>query len=179
VTLLLSAGASLSVVHEEVIKPSIKLRQLNIKLFKWRIILLLKQKDILSSNINNNTTLYYKRIWKEFSCHDYINKSFFVANLDTINIFWLKLIKQLKMKLQQIVWQQFTAWTDWFVTSHGENIRPVASCCNYVIKLKLQIFILVEFATIFLYSLIKMTFNLKGSVHQQFSFTVKLIKSKL
>ena len=34
VTLLLSAGASLSVVDEEVIKPSVKLRQLDIKLLQ-------------------------------------------------------------------------------------------------------------------------------------------------
>ena len=34
VTLLLSAGASLSVVDEEVIKPSVKLRQLDIKLLR-------------------------------------------------------------------------------------------------------------------------------------------------
>jgi hypothetical protein len=31
---------------------------------------------------------------------------------------------------------------------HGENIRRVASCCNYLIKLKQQILILVEFVTI-------------------------------
>jgi ankyrin repeat protein len=52
VTLLLSAGASVSVVDEKVIKPSVKLRQLDIKLLQC----------ILSSNINNNTTLYYERI---------------------------------------------------------------------------------------------------------------------
>jgi hypothetical protein len=34
VYLLLKAGASLSVVDNEVIKPSVKLRQSNIKLFK-------------------------------------------------------------------------------------------------------------------------------------------------
>jgi hypothetical protein len=34
VTLLLSAGASLSVVDEMVIKPSVKLRQLDIKLLQ-------------------------------------------------------------------------------------------------------------------------------------------------
>ena len=44
VDLLLKAGASLSVVNNQVIKPSVKLRQSNIKLFKWRVILLLKQK---------------------------------------------------------------------------------------------------------------------------------------
>jgi hypothetical protein len=34
VDLLLKAGASLSAVNNEVIKPSVKLRQSNIKLFK-------------------------------------------------------------------------------------------------------------------------------------------------
>jgi ankyrin repeat protein len=44
VYLLLKAGASLSVMTNEVIKPSIKLRQSHINLFKGRTILLLKQK---------------------------------------------------------------------------------------------------------------------------------------
>ena len=44
VELLLSAGASLSVVNKEVIKTSVKLRLSNIKPFKWCVILLLKQK---------------------------------------------------------------------------------------------------------------------------------------
>jgi hypothetical protein len=44
VDLLLKSGASLSVINNEVIKPSVKLRHSNIKLFKYRVILLLKQK---------------------------------------------------------------------------------------------------------------------------------------
>jgi ankyrin repeat protein len=44
VDLLLMSGASLSVMNNEVIKPSVKLRHSNIKLFKYRVILLLKQK---------------------------------------------------------------------------------------------------------------------------------------
>jgi hypothetical protein len=44
VDLLLMSGASLSVMNNEVIKSSVKLRHSNIKLFKYRIILLLKQK---------------------------------------------------------------------------------------------------------------------------------------
>jgi hypothetical protein len=44
VDLLLKSGASLSVMNNEVIKPSVKLRHSNIKLFKYRVILLLKQK---------------------------------------------------------------------------------------------------------------------------------------
>jgi hypothetical protein len=44
VDLLLKAGASLSVVNNQVIKPSVNLRQSNIKLFKRNVILLLKQK---------------------------------------------------------------------------------------------------------------------------------------
>ena len=44
VDLLLKSGASLSVMGNEVIKPSVKLRHSNIKLFKYRVILLLKQK---------------------------------------------------------------------------------------------------------------------------------------
>jgi hypothetical protein len=43
VDLLLMSGASLSVMNNEVIKPSVKLRHSNIKLFKYRVILLLKQ----------------------------------------------------------------------------------------------------------------------------------------
>jgi peptidoglycan hydrolase-like protein with peptidoglycan-binding domain len=43
VDLLLTSGASLSVMGNEVIKPSVKLRHSNIKLFKYRVILLLKQ----------------------------------------------------------------------------------------------------------------------------------------
>jgi hypothetical protein len=34
---LVEAGAPLSAVDNEVIKPSVKLRQSNIKLFKWHI----------------------------------------------------------------------------------------------------------------------------------------------
>jgi hypothetical protein len=44
VDILLKSGASLSVVNNQEIKPSVKLRQSNIKLFKCRIMLLLKQK---------------------------------------------------------------------------------------------------------------------------------------
>ena len=44
VDLLLKSGASLSVVDNKVIKPSVKLRQSNIKLSTWRVILFLKQK---------------------------------------------------------------------------------------------------------------------------------------
>jgi ankyrin repeat protein len=69
VELLLNAGASLSVVAEKVIKTSIKLRQSNIKHFK-------------------TTQLYITKVFdKQFSCHDYIRKSFSVTNLDKINIF--------------------------------------------------------------------------------------------
>jgi hypothetical protein len=76
VELLLNAGASLSVVDETVIKPSVKLRQ---------------------SNIKKTTQLNITKVFdKQFSCHDYIRKSFFVTNLDKINIFELRLIRQLK-----------------------------------------------------------------------------------
>jgi hypothetical protein len=44
VDLLLKSGASLSVMNNEVIKPSVELRHSNIKLFKYRVIFLLKQK---------------------------------------------------------------------------------------------------------------------------------------
>jgi hypothetical protein len=44
VDLLLKSGASLSVMNNEVIKPPVKLRHSNIKLFKYRVIFLLKQK---------------------------------------------------------------------------------------------------------------------------------------
>jgi hypothetical protein len=47
---------------------------------------------------------------------------------------------------------------------HGENIRRVASCCYYLIKLKQQILILVEFVTISILL---------------FSFVIKLIKKKI
>jgi ankyrin repeat protein len=43
VDLLFRAGASLSVVNNQVIKPTVKLRQSNIKPFKWHVIFLLKQ----------------------------------------------------------------------------------------------------------------------------------------
>jgi hypothetical protein len=44
VDLLLKSGASLSVMNNLVIKPSVKLRHSHIKFFKYRVIFLLKQK---------------------------------------------------------------------------------------------------------------------------------------
>jgi hypothetical protein len=81
---------------------------------------------------------------KTINIKQYLSTNHFLVNNRHVVIKY----SQTTQLYKQIVWQQFTAWTDWFVTSHGENIRRVASCCKYVIKLKLQIFILVEFATI-------------------------------
>jgi hypothetical protein len=76
VELLLNAGASLSVVAEKVIKTSVKLRQSNIKHFKYVVI-----------KSSQTSQLYITKVFdKQFSCHDYIRKSFSVANLDKINI---------------------------------------------------------------------------------------------
>jgi hypothetical protein len=73
----MEAGASLSAVDNEVIKPSVKLIQSNIKLFK-------KQFLIKSSQ---TTQLYTTKVfYKQFSCHHHIKKSFFEGNTEVTKV---------------------------------------------------------------------------------------------
>jgi hypothetical protein len=65
---LLEAGASLSAVNKQVIKPSVKLRQSNIKPLNNR-------QDVIK--LSQKTQLYItKVIDKYFSCHHHIKKHF-------------------------------------------------------------------------------------------------------
>jgi hypothetical protein len=85
-------------------------------------------------------------IYKQFSCHEFIKKSIFVANIDKINNFQFCLIRQLKLDVtvmhhftpetenvefydvtKKMIWWQpsSTAWADWFVTRKGESIKCV------------------------------------------------------
>ena len=97
VDLLLKSGASPSVVDNMVIKHSVKLRESDIKLFKWRVILLLKQKmqrfmtlqkKMFMAAINSlNRLICYKewrkyqtcRVASSFNCLIKWNYKFFIS----------------------------------------------------------------------------------------------------
>jgi hypothetical protein len=64
---------------------------------------------------SQTTQLYITKVFdKQFSCHDYIRKSFFVTNFDKINIFWLRLIRQLKQDATRDVW-----YYNWIVNKNS------------------------------------------------------------
>jgi hypothetical protein len=94
-----------------------------------------------------------------------------------------------------IWWQPLTAWTNWFVTGNGESIKRVVwhlvlivwsnriiNCSFYLHKINIFWFSwitrLKQDATRHIWYfifLLKMTFKLKGSVDQEFSFKKMLI----